>query len=167
MKTCKGCNEEEYTKQPWHWHDCGKACGGCAHCTKGEPIGCMHGRPSAYGCPHCLGVGAASEPTETYVEKSESVHCLCGKPVCDGLKERIDKEFEADMVKTHVQPNQDLKREDWVKLLLKEFHDEEVKAKANAVQECYLQCLAVECGEGECAEAIRTKFPEFIKESTI
>ena len=26
-------------------------------------------------------------------------------------------------------------------------------------QECYLQCLAAECGEGECADAIATKFP--------
>lgn len=27
------------------------------------------------------------------------------------------------------------------------------------VQECYLQCLAVECGEGQCAEAIVETFP--------
>lgn len=26
-------------------------------------------------------------------------------------------------------------------------------------QECYLQCLAAECGEGKCADAIATKFP--------
>ena len=25
-------------------------------------------------------------------------------------------------------------------------------------QECYLQCLAAECGEGPCAEAIKEKF---------
>jgi len=30
--------------------------------------------------------------------------------------------------------------------------------KEDTAQEAYLQCLAVECGEGECAEAIRTKF---------
>lgn len=36
------------------------------------------------------------------------------------------------------------------------------KAYEDAVQECYLQCLAVECGEGECAEAIRTKFPDLV-----
>jgi len=29
----------------------------------------------------------------------------------------------------------------------------------NRTQECYLQCLAAECGEGECADAIATKFP--------
>lgn len=34
--------------------------------------------------------------------------------------------------------------------------------EADAVNECYLQCLAVECGEGECALAIRTKFPDLI-----
>lgn len=34
---------------------------------------------------------------------------------------------------------------------------------SKAVNECYLQCLAVECGEGECARAIRTKFPHIIK----
>lgn len=32
----------------------------------------------------------------------------------------------------------------------------------NGVQECYNQCVAVECGEGECAKAIRTKFPDFV-----
>ncbi len=31
-------------------------------------------------------------------------------------------------------------------------------ARADVAQQCYLECLAVECGEGECARAIRTKF---------
>ena len=38
----------------------------------------------------------------------------------------------------------------------------EQEARADIAQECYLQCLAVECGEGECAEAIRTKFPDLV-----
>jgi len=29
-------------------------------------------------------------------------------------------------------------------------------------QECYLACLAVESGEGECARAIATQFPDLI-----
>jgi len=29
----------------------------------------------------------------------------------------------------------------------------------NTAQECYLECIAVECGEGECAKAIATKYP--------
>lgn len=38
-------------------------------------------------------------------------------------------------------------------------HKAELKeAKRKVAQECYLQCLAVECGEGECAQTIRTKF---------
>lgn len=46
-------------------------------------------------------------------------------------------------------------------------HLEDIKAflatelerqRQEIAQECYLQCLAVECGEGECARAIRTKF---------
>lgn len=37
-----------------------------------------------------------------------------------------------------------------------------LRREQNAIQECYLQCLAVECGEGECAEAIATKFPEYV-----
>ena len=28
----------------------------------------------------------------------------------------------------------------------------------DVIMECYLQCLAVECGEGECAKAIKSKF---------
>lgn len=31
-------------------------------------------------------------------------------------------------------------------------------ARTEVAQQCYLECLAVECGEGECARAIRTKF---------
>jgi len=34
---------------------------------------------------------------------------------------------------------------------------------ADIVQECYLQCLAVEQGEGECSRAIRTKYPELVR----
>jgi hypothetical protein len=34
--------------------------------------------------------------------------------------------------------------------------------RMHIAQECYLQCLAVESGEGECAEAIATRFPEYI-----
>lgn len=34
--------------------------------------------------------------------------------------------------------------------------------RMHIAQECYLQCLAVECGEGECADAIATKFPEYV-----
>lgn len=34
--------------------------------------------------------------------------------------------------------------------------------RSDVANECYLQCLAVESGEGECAEAIRQKFPEYI-----
>lgn len=30
--------------------------------------------------------------------------------------------------------------------------------RLETAQQCYLECLAVECGEGECARAIRTKF---------
>ncbi len=30
--------------------------------------------------------------------------------------------------------------------------------KDNIVMQCYLECLAVECGEGECSRAIATKF---------
>lgn len=36
------------------------------------------------------------------------------------------------------------------------------QAEKEIAQECYLQCLAAECGEGECAEAIYTKFPKLI-----
>lgn len=32
------------------------------------------------------------------------------------------------------------------------------KVKHSTAQQCYLECIAVECGEGECARAIRTKF---------
>jgi len=32
------------------------------------------------------------------------------------------------------------------------------QACLKTAQECYLECLAVECGEGECARAIRMKF---------
>lgn len=50
--------------------------------------------------------------------------------------------------------------------LLEEFESELSKARQQAekeiAQECYLQCLAAECGEGECAEAIYTKFPKLI-----
>jgi hypothetical protein len=37
-----------------------------------------------------------------------------------------------------------------------------LEIESDIAQECYLQCLAVECGEGECARAIRTKFPNLI-----
>lgn len=33
---------------------------------------------------------------------------------------------------------------------------------ADIVQQCYLECIAVECGEGECAKAIATKFPKLV-----
>lgn len=40
---------------------------------------------------------------------------------------------------------------------------EYIKAElADVVQECYLQCLVIECGEGECALAIATKFPDLV-----
>jgi len=46
-----------------------------------------------------------------------------------------------------------------VVILLNEQNElTEKRVRANTAQECYLQCLAVECGEGECGEAIRTKF---------
>lgn len=31
-----------------------------------------------------------------------------------------------------------------------------------AVQECYLECLAAECGEGVCARAIREQYPDIV-----
>jgi len=34
--------------------------------------------------------------------------------------------------------------------------------ESNIAQQCYLECLAVECGEGECAEAIASKFPDLV-----
>lgn len=40
-----------------------------------------------------------------------------------------------------------------------------IKWQAEVAQECYLECLAVECGEGECATAIATKFPNLISRS--
>ncbi len=30
--------------------------------------------------------------------------------------------------------------------------------KKNVAEQCYLECLAVECGEGECTKAIKAKF---------
>lgn len=39
-----------------------------------------------------------------------------------------------------------------------ELTKEAQRIELDTVQECYNQCLAVECGEGECARAIRTKF---------
>ena len=32
------------------------------------------------------------------------------------------------------------------------------KIEEEVAAQCYLECLAVECGEGQCAEAIRTAF---------
>ncbi len=32
------------------------------------------------------------------------------------------------------------------------------EAQNNTAMQCYLECLAVECGEGECSRAIVTKF---------
>jgi hypothetical protein len=43
----------------------------------------------------------------------------------------------------------------WIERLL-------ARARADIAQECYLQCLAVECGEGKCAKAVATKFPELV-----
>lgn len=40
-----------------------------------------------------------------------------------------------------------------------EFTAEQIQFIA---QECYNQCLVVECGEGECAEAIATRFPNLV-----
>lgn len=34
----------------------------CDECSGKEAIGCMHGRPTGQPCPHCLGIGAASDP---------------------------------------------------------------------------------------------------------
>lgn len=39
---------------------------------------------------------------------------------------------------------------------------EQTPDKQSIAQECYNQCLVVECGEGECAEAIATRFPKFV-----
>lgn len=54
----------------------------------------------------------------------------------------------------------------WRYLLDKKYKMEEITEQKeetqNAIQECYLQCLAVECGEGECARAIATRFPEYV-----
>lgn len=41
---------------------------------------------------------------------------------------------------------------------LKQIADVVGKAQKETAQDCYLQCLAVESGEGECALAIKTKF---------
>jgi len=41
-------------------------------------------------------------------------------------------------------------------------HVEENYVPKDSIQECYLECLAVECGEGLCAEAIATKFPNYV-----
>ena len=46
--------------------------------------------------------------------------------------------------------------------LLDLIERERAQARADVANECYLQCLAAECGEGECAEAIRTKFTDLI-----
>lgn len=32
------------------------------------------------------------------------------------------------------------------------------KERSDAIQECYLQSLAVHCGDSECSEAIRSRF---------
>lgn len=37
------------------------------------------------------------------------------------------------------------------------IQSEKTKSFKDGMQEAYLQCLAVECGEGECAIAIKTK----------
>lgn len=46
-----------------------------------------------------------------------------------------------------------------VKEEMTEFTAEQIQFIA---QECYNQCLVVECGEGECAEAIATRFPNLV-----
>lgn len=38
----------------------------------------------------------------------------------------------------------------------------EALIRQEVAQECYNQCLAVECGEGEAARAIATKFPTLV-----
>lgn len=40
----------------------------------------------------------------------------------------------------------------------KMYHKQLELAEKRAAQEAYLECLREECGEGPCAEAIRTKF---------
>lgn len=47
-------------------------------------------------------------------------------------------------------------------LIENKYRDAKKMIEANVVQECYLQCLVIEQGEGECAEAIATKFPELV-----
>jgi len=42
--------------------------------------------------------------------------------------------------------------------LIEDIKNKIKEHEKNVAQECYLQCLVVECGEGECAEAIKSKF---------
>lgn len=45
-----------------------------------------------------------------------------------------------------------------IDLLCDLIQSEVAKEREKIAQQAYLECLAVECGEGECARAIRTKF---------
>ena len=42
---------------------------------------------------------------------------------------------------------------------LKKWIADYSNSKEYAVQECYNECILVECGEGPCAKAIADKFP--------
>jgi hypothetical protein len=44
---------------------------------------------------------------------------------------------------------------DWIEKAKKQ-------AQKDIAQQCYLECLAAECGHGECAESIYSKFPDMI-----
>lgn len=69
--------------------------------------------------------------------------------------EEIKKEFKKGYLKYH----QDNIYPDEIDKLI---DNALLPIQSDVARECYLQCLAVECGEGECSQAIAEKFPELV-----
>lgn len=51
--------------------------------------------------------------------------------------------------------------------ILTDLKDYRWVVEEDVAKQCYLECLAVECGEGECAKSIRTKFKLDVGEGAI
>ncbi len=79
----------------------------------------------------------------------------------DEIEKKLDLLMEKGGIKSYIDKKGIKKWDDGeydYTEIVTDLQDFIATTQADVAQQCYLECLAVECGEGECARAIRTKF---------
>lgn len=100
----------------------------------------------AFGYPYFIaGINKKADHQITYHSINEDIR-IAAKLIYDKKTRRAVQGF-ADII---------------AEFIKNKYKDIKIEKEASIAQECYLQCLVIEQGEGECAEAIATKFPELV-----